>query len=53
MVENNTRTLIIVVIVAVVLLAVFAWWWSGRAGSAPAGQELQQIQAERAMKREK
>lgn len=53
MVGNNTRTLVIVVIVTVVLLAAFAWWWFGRAGSAPAGQELQQIQAERALKREK
>lgn len=51
--ENNTRTLVIVVVMAAVLLAVFAWWWSGRGSGVPSGQELQQIQAERAMKREK
>ncbi|NSW79867.1 MAG: hypothetical protein HPY54_12635 [Chthonomonadetes bacterium] len=51
--NDGKRMLVLVIAVAVVVLAVIAWWWSGRSGSAPAGQELQQIQAERAMKREK
>jgi|GEM_PF-2083759 beta-lactam-binding protein with PASTA domain len=51
--SGNTRTLVIVAVIAAVLLAVLAWWWSGRGSSAPSGQQLQQIQAERAMKREK
>ncbi len=51
--SGHTRTLVIVAVIAAVLLAVLAWWWSGRGSGAPSGQQLQQIQAERAMKREK